>query len=209
MDNIIGKTFGRLTVFAEGPFYFAPFSKGKIRRFYCDCECGNRVLVQKNRLLIGSTRSCGCLRSQGRGGYKTIYAELYRKYKGAKSRCNNPNNSSFKHYGGRGIKFLFKNGFVEFCNYCLELGWASGFQIDRKDNNGNYERGNLRFVSSTQNKRNKRTSCVLTAFDKTQHIKDWELDSRCVVSAKILYYRTKRGWSALKAIQTPRYKHLR
>lgn len=82
----------------------------------------------------------------------------YTSYLDAKQRCNNENNKHYKNYGGRGIMFLFKS-FEEFYE---ELGNkpSSAYQLDRIDNDGNYERGNVRWATREQNISNRRCSKV-------------------------------------------------
>lgn len=74
-----------------------------------------------------------------------------------KQRCNNPNNEFYYCYGGRGIKCLFENA-TEFIQYVLiELrADPRGLLIDRIDNDGNYEKGNIRFVTAKQSAQNRR-----------------------------------------------------
>lgn len=148
-----GDKFNRFTVISQLP---RPF-RSEPERWLCLCECGRQSVVIKGNLYKGLTKSCGCLKNEllVPSGYKKNFPELYRKFKSAKSRCNNSKNVSYPNYGGRGIKFLFKDGFVDFVNYCLEIGWKEGLQIDRIDNNGNYERGNIRFVTHKENQNNK------------------------------------------------------
>lgn len=72
-------------------------------------------------------------------------------------RCNNPKSKAYKNYGGRGIKVKFLS-FDDFYNYIVNELKADprGLSIDRIDNDGNYERGNIRFVNQAENNRNKR-----------------------------------------------------
>lgn len=69
-------------------------------------------------------------------------------------RCNNPKDQRYHDYGGRGIKVLF-NTFEEFF---AEVGKRPSpeLTIDRIDNNGNYEKGNLRWATMTEQNLNKR-----------------------------------------------------
>jgi len=63
-------------------------------------------------------------------------------YVHAQQRCNNPKNKDYKNYGGRGIKFLF----TSFEQFFGELGKRpKGKSLDRKNNEGNYEPGNVRW----------------------------------------------------------------
>jgi len=90
--------------------------------------------------------------------YDTINGHLRRVFNGMKARCNNPNCKSYKNYGGRGIKLCFSSD--EFVNYVLnELQIdPRGLEIDRINNDGNYEPGNIRFVTHKVNNNNKRNN---------------------------------------------------
>lgn len=74
---------------------------------------------------------------------------------GARYRCSNPKNKDFKHYGGRGIRFLFQS----FEEFILALGpRPSGLVLDRIDNEGHYESGNVRWTDIQTQRRNQRRS---------------------------------------------------
>ncbi len=84
---------------------------------------------------------------------------LYHCWKGEKDRCQRPTHCSFKDYGERGISFSaeFEN-IHTWIEYVLSLDDAEkeGYSIDRIDNNGNYERGNLRWSSKSTQTQNTR-----------------------------------------------------
>ncbi len=91
----------------------------------------------------------------------TFKGHLGRKFNGMDQRCNNPNSTRYKDYGGRGIKNKFGSP-DEFRGYIMtELGITSieqiaGLQIDRINNDGHYEKGNIHFVTCKENNNNKR-----------------------------------------------------
>lgn len=97
--------------------------------------------------------------------YKTINGYLRNVYSNIKRRCNNPQCKVYKDYGGRGIKCLFKSS-NEFVDYVVNtLGHDTcdkieGLQIDRIDNDGNYEPRNIRFVTPSENNKNKRKNII-------------------------------------------------
>ena len=95
---------------------------------------------------------------------KTINGHLRHIFASIKQRCNNPKCKSYKNYGGRGIKCLFKssNDFVDYVINELQTD-PRNLTIDRIDNNGHYEPGNVRFVSYSENLKNRRSFYVLQA----------------------------------------------
>ena len=91
-------------------------------------------------------------RSQLRHGMANRTPE-YRSWKHARERCNNSNHHKFKDYGGRGIKFLF----TSFESFLTHLGQRPlGTTLDRIENDGNYEPGNVRWATPKQQRQNQR-----------------------------------------------------
>lgn len=95
-----------------------------------------------------------------RYGYPLVY-RVRRKYYALNYRCNNPNYSQYSDYGGRGIRNLFTS-LEHFLNYVInelgitQLSQIDGLVLDRIDNNGNYEPGNIRFVTHSESQYNRR-----------------------------------------------------
>lgn len=84
--------------------------------------------------------------------HHTIIGHLRNCYHQAKQRCNNPNHPRYKDWGGRGIKCQFKDA-DDFIEHIL-----NDLEIDRIDNNGHYERGNIRLTTAKENCNNRRKS---------------------------------------------------
>ena len=85
-----------------------------------------------------------------KGYLKQVFADMNK-------RCNNPNRRAFKDYGGRGIQNRFKS-LDDFRNYVTSVLKIDprGLQIDRINNDGHYEKGNVRFVTAKENSNNRR-----------------------------------------------------
>ena len=161
-NDLTGKRFGRLTAkFVCGK------SKDRHYLWHCVCDCGNEVVVPSNGLTCGHTQSCGCLQrdktseartKHGASGNHREIERLYRVWISMRARCNNPNNKSFKYYGGKGVLVC-----DEWSDYYAFKRWAenNGYDknakygdctIDRINPNGNYEPSNCRWVDmATQN----------------------------------------------------------
>ncbi len=65
-----------------------------------------------------------------------------------------------KNYFDRGIRVCpeWESSFEAFFEWAMKNGYADNLQIDREDNDGNYEPGNCRWVTNTVNGRNKRNT---------------------------------------------------
>jgi hypothetical protein len=75
-----------------------------------------------------------------------------------KARCYNPHTPGWKHYGGRGITVCqeWVESFEKFRSYMGDP--PPGKTIDRINNDGNYEPGNVRWATPIQQARNRRGS---------------------------------------------------
>lgn len=80
-------------------------------------------------------------------------SRTYDSWRDMRKRCENKNSGRFYCYGGRGIAVCER--WKLFDNFLADMGECPlGMQIDRIDNNGNYEPGNCRWVTRLDNLRN-------------------------------------------------------
>lgn len=82
---------------------------------------------------------------------------VYKTWESMKARCFNSHNVRYSRYGGRGIIVCqeWKDSFIAFKAWADVSGYTETLQIDRIDNNGNYCPENCRWVTHTQNNRNR------------------------------------------------------
>jgi len=80
---------------------------------------------------------------------------VYRAWCDMRRRCTNPNTKSYKHYGGRGISYCAD--WEDFRNFYRDMfpTWQYGLQLDREDNDLNYNKDNCRWVNRTVSMRNR------------------------------------------------------
>lgn len=152
--NVIGKTFGSLKITSLDK----TVKVGTTFRMFVNatCSCGNTWTGRLYHLKSGATTSCGACRIEGgiRNKIGSGKIDGYSSYSNALDRCTNPNFKQYKDYGGRGIKFLFTS-FEEFIE---ELGPRPSklHSVDRKNNNGNYEKGNVKWSTRKEQQNNRR-----------------------------------------------------
>lgn len=83
---------------------------------------------------------------------------LYNVWSAIIQRCTNKNNKDYEYYGSRGIIVCEEwiNSFKSFYDFCMKNGWKQGLDVDRYYNDGNYEHGNIRFITHRSNSLNRR-----------------------------------------------------
>lgn len=123
----------------------------------------------------------------------------YSRWKAMKKRCENPRHPSYDNYGGRGIQVCER--WQRYSNFLEDMGLPpfEGAELDRIDNDGNYEPGNCRWATITENARNKRGSRHVTWNGRTQTVFAWaeELNIR----PRTLWMRLfSHGWSIERAL---------
>lgn len=100
---------------------------------------------------------------------------LGRRFSSMKTRCYNKNEPAYKNYGGRGIKVCDewmknKNKFIE---WSLQNGFRKELTIDRKNNNGDYEPNNCRWVDMSIQNNNKRNISKYYYNGESHTITEW------------------------------------
>lgn len=157
---IKGQKFGWLMVLHEAERRKLPSGKTE-RIIACECECGKVIEVFLNNLRSGHTISCGCHTEKlGLNFFKHGLTKhpLYSVWRGVLTRTiDNPNYEFYKNYYGRGIRVCdeWRKDFVSFYNWAISNGYKKGLELDRENNDGNYEPSNCRFVTPIVNCNNR------------------------------------------------------
>jgi hypothetical protein len=162
--ELAGRRFGKLVVEA-----FVGVNDHGHATWLCLCDCGNKTTVSTGILKRSWKRSCGCLRRGDhwnrrgnlRHGHTTNdhgsrrQSATYRTWGDMIQRCTNPKQPNYRYYGGRGITICER--WLAFDNFLADMGERpDGLEIDRINNDGNYEPGNCRWATRSQQVRNRR-----------------------------------------------------
>ena len=145
-------------------------TSGGIAKWSAVCDCGNVVTIQGSKIRTGETRSCGCFRADrasqtkrkhGEAGVSGIRSREYNAWSHAKQRCFNENSKEYiKWYGSRGITMTpeWANSFEAFLR---DMGRCPpGLTLERKDVNGNYEKGNCKWATQKEQQNNRRNTGI-------------------------------------------------
>ena len=94
----------------------------------------------------------------------------------------------------------WRNSFAAFLR---DVGFHPGarYSLDRIDNSGHYEPGNVRWATPYEQARNKRTVKKITINGVTQTLPEWSEVSR--VPRKTIWRRLYDGWQPERAVFTP------
>lgn len=170
MQDLTGKTFGRLTVIG----LVGSDVRGRLR-WLCDCECRNEKVIRGDHLRRDAIKSCGCLNKEHslKHGHNTRFGRTptYVTWEAMRHRCYYSKHKNFHRYGGRGITIC--DHWHEFKNFLADMGEKPpGLSIDRINNDGNYScgkceqclasgwRANCRWATQSEQEANKKPTRV-------------------------------------------------
>ena len=164
-EDLTFNRYGRLVV--EGVHDVKEYTgkNGHITRvvkWLCKCDCGNEVVVDGGELKRGQAKSCGCLRKEKTASLKRTHGEsktrLYSIWLGVKNRCANPNATSYKWYGAKGVSVCDEwLSYEPFRDWALNNGYSENLSLDRIDPYGNYEPSNCRWATMKEQRNNQRS----------------------------------------------------
>lgn len=189
----------------------------------CVCDCGNTVITRGSSLVIGMTKSCGCLLKDSPAKLAAYAAHgskvkthgmsrtpTWSSWNMMMQRCFNPNRKEFKDYGERGIKpceFIKKTP----ANVVAAIGERPGLHltIDRIGVNGGYTCGqcqeckangwkmNIQWGTRKQQNRNRRDTVVVL------HNGEWKTRSQVAEETGMTYWEVRGAFQSRKRHENP------
>lgn len=162
-EDLIGKVFERLTVIE----YAGYEPKTRAVMWKCKCECGEEITTRKSHLMRGDAKSCGCLTRRANLNLKHgLYKHpIYNIWEKMRRRCNNPNDTAYHNYGGRGIKVCdeWNESFEAFHGDMADT-FKEGLTLERKDVNGGYSPENCTWATRMEQSNNTRVTRYIEVF---------------------------------------------
>lgn len=197
--DITNQKFGNLTAVK-----FIENKGGGYSRWLFKCDCGRLTVLIKGNVKTGNTKKCRhCLLNSEKISktYKSLgmyNTKFFKKWVGMHRRCNEPSCYSFRWYGGRGIKVIWRS-FKEFKNdmydsyqsHVKEFG-EKNTSIDRIDNNGNYCKENCRWATWEEQMKNRKSRTSEIKYYRNKPLKEWS--NILGIKLPTLYKRLSRKW---------------
>lgn len=196
-----GQRFGRLLVVGEAE----RASFGGIM-WLCRCDCGAQKVVYGGDLRSGKTKSCGCLKREAVPpmtlSHGQSHTTLYRRWASMVQRTTNPNHPAYHNYGGRGITVHpeWRESYEAFARDVAD-GFSPELELDRIDNDGDYEPGNVRWTTRIEQCRNTRKNRFLTFRGRTKTVAEW-CELLGLNFATVTQRLDRSGWSIERALTT-------
>lgn len=198
-----GQKFGKLTAIKP-----IEYNRHKQIVWHCQCDCGNTKDAVGSEIAKGNIRSCGCLGRHGHSSRKNR-SPTYSSWLSMISRCTNPRDPQYHHYGGRGITVCER--WRKFENFLADMGERpKGTSIDRIDGSGNYERSNCKWSTpkeQAQNRRNHRGEKTPSSKLTTEQIIAIKNDQRSSSDIAKDYSVNRRQISRIKSGE--RWAHIK
>jgi hypothetical protein len=183
--------------------------KAGVKKSYwlCQCDCGKEKEVFIGSLRYGSSTQCPSCASKGNlwstthGMHKSI---TYTSWRTMKYRCYDTNHENYPYYGAIGIK-VCERWLNSFQNFYDDMGErpSKNYTMDRIDPYKDYEPGNCRWATVTEQNRNKRKSIFVTYKEQKRSLSEICDENNKSADYQTIAERVRRGWEVEKALSTP------
>lgn len=203
-NDRVGKRVGMLTIQSQ-------WWENNARYVSCVCDCGAAVPKRVYHALTRDERAghlVACEQCQLRVSYGNTLGVVHRSvpeyavWQGMKTRCNNPQSTGYKDYGGRGIKICgrWNDSFAAFIE---DMGPRpdQSYTIERKDVNGNYEPRNCVWATYEEQASNKRNSVHYLYRGRQMTLA--QIAKATGKRYSMLTFRMRKGWVLEDALNTP------
>jgi hypothetical protein len=153
MKDLTGLKINKLTVIR-----FSHRNERGNQFWIVKCECGNEKTMQRGNFATGRNVSCGCYHKEKMTTHNLSKTKFYKRWFSLIQRCEYKSSPNYKNYGARGIKVCeeWRNSFISFYNWAVNNGYQPGLDCDRINNDGDYSPENCRWVTRSENNRNRR-----------------------------------------------------
>ena len=169
--DLTGRRFGRLVALERA----ANTASGN-RRWLCQCDCGQTVIIGAADLRSGHSKSCGCLRRELSTRHGLARDRIHRIWRCMIRRCFDSKHGNFHNYGGRGITVCeeWRHSFEAFARWAFDTGYNESLTLERIDTNKPYSPKNCCWATMKEQQRNRRNNRLV----KGKPLAQWAEEAR-------------------------------
>jgi hypothetical protein len=196
--DIVGQRFGRLVVLRRAPTLTKP-------AYLVRCDCGTEKIIRGDHLRAGRVKACGADMHRQQHGQTASYAKTaeYTAWSNMVARCRPGTHPHTGRYGARGIT-ICKQWRDSFEAFFADVGKRPSPQhsLDRINNDGDYEPGNVRWATRAQQQRNTRKTIFLVFDNERLPVSVWA--ERLGISRSKILWRARNGYPIEQILSTDR-----
>lgn len=171
----------------------------------CICDCGKLTQKIWGSVLLGRTRSCGCLsgetsrRLKTKHGKKASTCPTYSSWRSMRKRCQNSEKPQYiRSYSG----VTYCERWEDFLKFAEDMGERpAGTSLDRIDNSKGYFPENCRWASPQVQGENRRVVIMIQIGTEVKGLAQWCREKG--INRKTVHTRISKGWDKVEAILTP------
>lgn len=201
----VGRQFGWVVVLTAERRYTRPGHQAPYVLTHCT-GCGAERWINWSSLTRGKSKGC-----QSCSKPRRIPFWLDRRLNMAKQRCTNTKSPQWEDYGGRGIQFRFPSALEAGLWVIANIGLEENKELDRVDNNGHYEPGNLKRSTRREQVGNRRNSkraadfvwvpeeWPYAWFTVRRKIAEGKTREQIITDARLAVTEKRRGWRSIEA----------
>lgn len=194
LDDLSGLRFGRYTV-----LHRSANGRNGVTRWFCRCDCGIEKSVVASALRSGIVVSCNCLKRERLRTHGLSKHPLYSTWKQMMLRCYDRKCHAYSRYGARGISVCIEWK-LSIQQFITDMGprVPPTMELDRINNNGNYEPNNCRWATPREQANNRRSNRLVAFNGKLQSIMAWERETG--INRRTITQRLNKGLSVEESL---------
>jgi len=126
-----------------------------------ECECGKETEAIMSSVKRGTVTRCYECGRKSASNKMIKHGDsshpLYKQWLTMRQRCYNKKCKAYADYGARGITIKW-DSYEDYKQWAIDSGYKSGLTIERRDNNGDYEPSNCKWIPISEQPHNRRCS---------------------------------------------------